>query len=108
MAYDSQFYQLLASIPDTKGCHLYSVNERQSCLVVANKKKLTQYVWQAPGFNMRKEINLVDTPKSLFYAGNIVIVGYKKFYELVDINTGGITKLADIDKEHKMVTIQVL
>jgi hypothetical protein len=107
MAYDSQFYQLLSSIPDSKGCHIYAINEKQSSLVVANKKKLTHYIWQAPGFQVRKEYNLVDTPKSIYYFKHMVIIGYKKFYESLDINTGGSTRIADVDKEHKMVTIEV-
>lgn len=108
MAYDSQFYQMLASIPDSKGCHVYAVNEKQSSLVVANKKKLTQYIWQAPGFQIRKEFNLADTPKSLLYAGNLVVVGYKRFYEVVDISTGGTAKIVDVDKEHKNISIEVI
>ncbi len=40
MAYDSQFYQLLGSIADSKNYHLFAVNEKASNLLAINKKRL--------------------------------------------------------------------
>lgn len=106
-AYDSQFYQQMATIPDSKGCHLYAVNELAKMIVVANKKKLTQYSWQEPGFQMKKEFNLSDVPKNIYCIAGSVIIAYKKYYECLDVNTGGLSRILDVEKEHKMVIIEV-
>lgn len=107
MVYDSSFYQHLSSIPESKGCHLFAVQERSNTLVVASKKKLTVFGWQSPGFMLRREISLVDIPKSICCVGGAAIVGYKKFYECVDLSTGTISRLLDVEKECKMVSLEV-
>jgi len=107
VAYDSQFYQLLGSIVDNKGCHLYAINENNQLLVAINKKRLSQYIWQYPGFGVRKEINLVDIPKSIAYIGEHVIIGYKKFYECIHMPSGIISRIIDFDKEHKTLILQI-
>lgn len=107
MAYDSHFYQLLGSINESKGCHLLAVNEKASSIVVANKKKLTSYNWQSPGFMLHREYNLIDIPKSISYIQGSVVIGYKKFYECIDINTGTVSRILDIEKEHKMIIAEV-
>ncbi len=106
-AYDSQFYQQMATIPDSKGCHVYAVNELAKMIVVANKKKLSQYTWQEPGFQLKKEFNLTDTPKNIHFVSGSVIVAYKKYYECLDVNSGGVSRIIDVDKEHKMVIGEV-
>src|SRR3954462_1585983 len=100
MVYDSQFYQHLTTIPETKGCHLYALHERSNTLVVANKKKISCYGWQSPGFVLRKEVSLVDVPKSLgCVGGGSAVVGYKKFYECVELSAGTTSRLVDVEKE---------
>lgn len=108
--YDSQFFQLIASIPDQKGCHSYSVLEHMRSLVLVNKKKLFAYSWQAPGFVLSREYLLLphEIPKSIQYVCNTyVVMGYKKHYEYLDLITGAVTRLFDVEKEHKMVALQV-
>ena len=108
-AYDSQFYQLLSTIVDNKGCHLFAVSEKTYSLVLANKKKLFLYSWQSPGFALRKEMSLGDIPKCLHcleHSGS-VIVGYKRHYELVDLTTSISTRVVDVEKEHQMFCLEL-
>lgn len=105
--YDSQFYQQLASIPDSKGCHAFAANEALHTLVVANKKKLSHYAWQDSNFQFKREFTLVDVPKTLCCVGDAVVIAYKKFYECLNLNTGGTSRILDVEKEHKMIIVEV-
>lgn len=107
-AFDSQFYQSIGTIPDNKGCHLVAIFEKQNSVIVANKKKLTHYSWLSPGFNMRKEFNLADVPKVLHHISGMAIVGYKKFYECIDLTTGTTSRLMEVEKEHKMIVVDLV
>ena len=97
----------MSTIADSKGCHLFAVNEKQFSIIVVNKKKLSQYTWQQPSFVLRKELNLQDVPKTVHYVNNSVIVAYKKFYECIEINSGISSRILDIEKEHKMIIMEV-
>ena len=95
---------------DTKGCHLFSINERNFTIVVANKKKMALYAWQLgqnAGFVIRKEATLPDTPKSLYYIQNAIIIGFKRNYEAVDVNTFSSSRILDVDKDQRMICIEV-
>jgi len=106
-AFDSQYSQSLGAVTEQKGSHCYSVNEQSRFLVLANKKKLYQYAWQAPGFVPIREYNLTDTPKSLLCVRNGVIIGYRKHYECLDLITGNATRILDVEREHKMLIAEV-
>jgi hypothetical protein len=107
MIYDSQFFQHLATLNESKGCHLFAVNEKAYSLAVVTKKKVSIYLWQPPNFHLRKEFSLSDTPKSIYYVNNCLIVGYKKFYECIDINSGIVSRILDVEKDHKMIMTEV-
>jgi hypothetical protein len=83
------------------------VNEKLYSIIVANKKKLSIYSWQQPNFILRKEMTVQDVPKCLYSIQNSVIIGYKKFYECIDVNTGIISRILDIEKDHKMIILEV-
>lgn len=106
-AFDSQYSQSLGAVAEQKGSHCYSVNEQSRFLVLANKKKLFQYAWQAPGFVPIREYNLADVPKSLLCVRNAVIIGYRKHYECLDLITGNATRILDVEREHKMLITEV-
>lgn len=106
--YDSQFYQLIASISEQKGSHIFSVQENIRSIVLANKKKLYQYSWQSPGFVLIREYSLSDVPKTLQYINSFVIIGYKKHYECLDLITGNASRMIDVDKEYRMIALEVL
>ena len=93
MAYDSQFLQLLGMIPDTKVCHVFAVNEKSYTIVVANKKKLSLFGWQVPGFVLRREFNLNDIPKSLLFSSVAVVIGYRKFYDCLDLMSANTSRI---------------
>ena len=90
-----------------QGCHAYSINEASRFIVLANKKKLFQYAWQATGFVPIREYPLTDTPKSLLCVRNAVIVGYRKHYECLDLISGSATRILDVEREHKMLITEV-
>jgi len=77
-------------------------------LILVNKKKLIVYSWQAPGFIINHEYILQDLVKSIQYINTYVVLGYKKHYESLDLITGVTMKLFDVEKEHKMVALQVM
>ena len=115
MAYDSQTLQLLSQLLDTKGCHLFAVQERSSLLVVANKKKISIYQWQDSGIVPKREMATPEVPKSLLCVSGAIIVGYKKGYDVIDLqdvsssatNTMTASRLIDFDKEHRNVCLEV-
>jgi hypothetical protein len=77
------------------------VNEKASTLVLANKKKLYVYSWQSPGFVLRKDITLTDTPRSLHFLQHTgaLVVGFARQYSLVDLSSSSVSKLADVERE---------
>ena len=98
---------------------MFSVHEYNGILAVGNKKKITLYTWSQPsnipgspavvgGFQFRKETtNLTDTPKNIVCVSSCIIVGYKRTYEALDINTLNSTKILDVDKDQKMLCMEV-
>lgn len=107
MAYDSHSFQILSQLLDTKGCHLFAVHERSSLLVVANKKKLSIYMWQESGLVPRRELNCNEVPKLLQCVPGAIIVGCKRHYEIIDLANMTMSRLLDFDKEHRMVSLEV-
>ena len=106
-AYDSQFYQLLGSIAEQKGCHCFSVYEPGRALVLGIKKKLFHYSWQGAGFAPLREFILSDVPKGLLCVRNCVVVAYRKHYECLDLLSGAAARILDVEREHKMVMTEV-
>lgn len=86
---------------------MFAVHEKNNTVVVANKKKIQSYGWQGPGFVLRKEFNVFDVPKSILCVGGSVVIGYKKFYECLDLTTGLTNRLLDVEKECKMVSLEL-
>lgn len=96
---------------DTKGCHLLAINERNFTVVVINKKKLSLYAWQLgqnTGFIIRKEYTLPDTPRAVYYIQNALVIGYKKHYEAIDVNTFAQARILDVDKDQRMICVEVI
>ena len=110
MAYDSQFYQLLGSVGDVKSCHMYAVNEARRSVLLASKKKLLLYSWQAPGFAFRREFSLSDVPRSLTCVRDCAVLGFKRHYECLDVllSSSGVTaRVLDVEREHRTLCVQV-
>ena len=107
-AYDLHTAQMITTIAETKGCLGFAVHEKSSILVVAIKRKLALYVWQGAGFVPRREISLADFPKTIACAANMIVVGYKRHYESVDLTSFATARLLDVDKEHRMVCLEVI
>ncbi|KAJ1443435.1 hypothetical protein B484DRAFT_6762 [Ochromonadaceae sp. CCMP2298] len=123
-AFDSQFYQPLGAITEQKGCHCFAVHEAGRFLLLAHRKKLMQYAWQggqgqggqgqASCFQLLREFTLADSPQSLLCCGGgagggggCVIVGYRRHYECLDLLSGTSSRILDVEKEHKLVALEV-
>ena len=85
--YDINTLQVLCQLIETKGCTMFSVSERNSLLAVLNKKKLTLYLWRGTNFIIRKELNLPDVAKTILCTQNVLIAGYKRHYESIDLTS---------------------
>ena len=113
-AFDMATFQIKCTLPDTKGCHVFSVHEYNGIMAVANKRKISLYTWlsfsptNAPGFYLRKEVsNLSELPKNIICVSNAIIVGFKRSYEAFDMNSFIPTKILDVDKDQKMLCLEV-
>lgn len=107
MSYDLQTFQLINQLPETKGCTSFAIHERSCMLAVINKKKLSLYLWQGTSFLLRREIPLSNEAKCLLCASNLVVVGYKRYYETIDMMTSAVNKILDFEKDHKMVCLEL-
>eukprot|EP01130_Rhizamoeba_saxonica_P008537 TRINITY_DN3456_c0_g1_i2.p1 TRINITY_DN3456_c0_g1~~TRINITY_DN3456_c0_g1_i2.p1 ORF type:complete len:767 (-),score=140.41 TRINITY_DN3456_c0_g1_i2:83-2383(-) len=69
----------------------YHGDELKICL--AERKKLLLYVWERYEFVSTKTLSIPDTPKSLIWCGAKLCVGYKREYNLIDVQTGSMIEL---------------
>ena len=83
--YDLHTYEILCQLSETKGCNLFTTQERNCTLVVVNKKKVSYYIWQGTTFDHLTDRSLTDTPKLLHCLPHSLVVGYRRYYEAVDI-----------------------
>lgn len=79
--------EIKCQLTETKGCTLFSVQERNCFLIVINRKKFSFYLWQASGFDFVAERSLPDIPKLVYCLPQSVIFGYRRFYESVDVSS---------------------
>lgn len=60
------------------------------------------------GFYLRKEItSLPELPKNIVCISNAIIVGFKRTYEALDMNTYNLTKILDVDKDQRMLCLEL-
>lgn len=83
--YDLHTHEILCQLSETRGCNLFTTQERNCTLVVVNKKKVSYYIWQGTSFDHLTDRSLTDTPKLLHCLSHSLIVGYRRYYESVDI-----------------------
>ena len=86
-AYDLQTNDIICQLFETKGCTLFTIQERNCSLFVINKKKISYYVWHSTGFDFITERSLQDVPKLAYCLPQSLILGYRRFYESIDIST---------------------
>jgi hypothetical protein len=70
------------------------------------------FQWQSGngGFALRREFSFSETPRAILCVGGnsgSVIVGLKKHYEVIDLQTFNSIKLLDFEKEHRLVVFEV-
>ena len=127
--YDLQTHAMIASITDSKGCSMFTVQESTSTIAIVHKSKLILYKrniissLSAPKHNssiapinhsnsyqyqFHKECSLPDTPRlAQFIANHVMIVGFKRHYEILNVDTLISYHILEIEKEHKMICTQV-
>ncbi len=116
---------------------MFAVHERAGAVVVgcAGKKRLYAFAYsQSGGFQFRRELAVVDVPRTLLClspssgagTGTVVVVaGYKKFYESLELSLSAsaaasasasagtqtasalASRILDVEKEHKMIALEV-
>lgn len=84
-AYDISTYDLICTVPDSKGCTLFSTQERESLLVTINRKKISFYLWQSNSFEFCGDRSLGDVPRMVRCTLRCVVLGYRRHYEAVDV-----------------------
>jgi hypothetical protein len=125
-------------VQNLKGiCSVFAVHERAGAVVVgcAGKKRLYAFAYsQSGGFQFRRELAVVDVPRTLLClspssgagTGTVVVVaGYKKFYESLELSLSAsaaasasasagtqtasalASRILDVEKEHKMIALEV-
>lgn len=109
IAYEFGTNQKVSELPDTKGCIFFAANDRSSMLYVAMKKKLLFYLWTGSEFQLKRDINSTESIKSLIYSSsaNSIIVGYKRYYEAIDMLQLKPTRILEFEKEHKMLCLEL-
>ena len=107
VVYDSDNFTALGQINESKGVLSYSVHERSSLLCTISKRKISLFLWQGFGFILRREIPLADTPRTSYCLDGVVVLGHKKWYEAMETSAYTVTRLLDVEKEHKMICMEV-
>lgn len=120
--YDVHSHAMVASITESKGCSTFTVHESSSTIAIANKAKLIIYkrlsshstqkalttISKSFQFQFYKELSLNDTPRLIhFISKDTIVVGYKRHYEILNINTSTSYHILEFEKEHKMVCTHV-
>eukprot|EP01120_Amphizonella_sp_Union-15-10_P015169 TRINITY_DN7730_c0_g1_i1.p1 TRINITY_DN7730_c0_g1~~TRINITY_DN7730_c0_g1_i1.p1 ORF type:complete len:877 (+),score=183.62 TRINITY_DN7730_c0_g1_i1:97-2727(+) len=97
----AQNFNVITQLPKTKGCLLYSIDKtgNQLKICAAMKKRLIIFSWVNKTFVEVKELSIPDQVKSLVWCGSYSLcVGFKKEYNLIDIQTGGMVELFPVGK----------
>jgi hypothetical protein len=50
---------------------------------------------------------LSDAPKAVYCLSHTVIIGQKRHYETVDVTTSEMSRLLDVERDQKMVCVEV-
>jgi hypothetical protein len=101
----------IASSPSL-GTTLYNINEKAAILCVSQKHKMKIFHWQSGigGFILRREMSYSESPRAILCIGGStgsIIVGFKKHYEVTDLQTYNAVRLLEFEKEHRLVAFEV-
>jgi hypothetical protein len=106
-AFDLSNHQQVAHLAETKGCSSFAIHEKSNTLAVATKRKLALYSWTGSTLVPKRDVSLSDTIKYLICAGDAIIVGFRRHYESLDLNSFAGSRLVEVDREHKMVGLEL-
>ena len=90
----------------TKGCTFYSLDQIGSVyhLTIVIKKRLMIFQMIDKEFNFFKEMILPDTPITLTLTGESICVGYKKGYNLLNVQTSQDQFLFPLERGTPIIT----
>lgn len=91
--HDLDSLQRKAVLAKTRYCNTFCVDVSSGVLVVGAKRKLLINFWESGKGEFSadsREYNLPDSAKALLWAGDAVCIGFRREYDLIDIETGPI------------------
>eukprot|EP01128_Nolandella_sp_AFSM9_P012212 TRINITY_DN9057_c0_g1_i1.p1 TRINITY_DN9057_c0_g1~~TRINITY_DN9057_c0_g1_i1.p1 ORF type:complete len:920 (-),score=186.09 TRINITY_DN9057_c0_g1_i1:146-2812(-) len=92
-----------------KGCNLYSIDTSRAegvRMVAAVKRKLIIFKWEGNEFVQQKELSgIPEAVKTCVWCGQALCIGFKREYNLIDINNGGMTELFPTGKSNPLVAV---
>jgi hypothetical protein len=107
VAYDLNSLSPISQLPELKGTTHFAVNERSLLLIAGAKRKMSVLSWHLAGFVLKKEIPCTESVKTLLCTPNFILVGFKRHYDVIDLQTTTFTKLVDFEREHKQSCVEV-
>ncbi len=90
--HDLDTLQSRAQLMKTRYCSEFCTSVDASIMCVAAKRKLLMFLWDGADFNEYKEYQLPDQARSLIWAVDSVCIGFRREYDLLDTETGLISK----------------
>lgn len=77
-------------------------------MVVVSKKKLQLFSWQGSSFAFKRDVALAsDTPRTVTFIPNKLLLGYKKSFEVLDLATYASVKILEADREGRGASLEV-
>eukprot|EP01125_Pyxidicula_operculata_P017175 TRINITY_DN5996_c0_g1_i2.p1 TRINITY_DN5996_c0_g1~~TRINITY_DN5996_c0_g1_i2.p1 ORF type:complete len:900 (-),score=202.10 TRINITY_DN5996_c0_g1_i2:552-3251(-) len=97
---------LMATLTKYKGSHLYSISRSGGVLkiVIGFKRKMFVCVWSNTDFVQKKELSVPDTVRTCVWCGNSLCIGFKREYNLVDVESGAMTELFSTGRSNPLAT----
>lgn len=107
--YNLETCVLITQLNETKGCTAYTCHATENLLCIILNKKILLYQRQGSLFLLKKEINSPsqNTPRTATFTQSCLIIGYRRYYDIMDFNLGNAVKIIDIEREHRMVVVEL-
>lgn len=85
-----------------------SISEKGLSMVVVSKKKLQIFTWQGSSFTFKREVALAsDTPRTVTFLPNKLLLGYKKSFDVLDLGTYASVKILEADREGRGASLEL-
>ena len=95
VVYDTNIYTLVCSLEETKNCTTFTISEKLDLLCVAVNKQLSLYKRSKQFFSITHNIETVNVPRAICFSKSAIVVGYRRYYEALDLNLSSAVKIMD-------------